>query len=202
MPFFAALAIIITIFAQTGVTTLAQSELGDFCTTSAYECDKQSKSEERSDTTNTPDPDEMAILAQDKSFIGYFRIPSVGICVPTYHMYNWGPGAGHYAQAYADKENTAIWIEGWTPYIIVADHSSQEFAKLPEVQVGDEAIISWLDGTETVLHCTEIGFGINDNVNLIDQYGVPWSDWDCQFMTYTCNLAIENGIFYAKWQFE
>ena len=136
----------------------------------------------------------------DDKFIGYFRIPDVNISVPTYRMdSNWeNPTA--IAQAYTDREDSAVWEDGWTPYMVIADHVHQSFANLSAVEVGDTAIISWCDGTETEYCCTSTDIGINTG-DLYDNMGVSWQWWDCELMAYTCYHANgPDGVFITKWE--
>ena len=143
-----------------------------------------------------------ALKAQDDAFIGYFSIQDVDINVPTYRMdYNW-ENASIIAQSYADRDNLAVWMYGWTPYMTIADHIHQDFARLSEVKVGTIATIYWYDGTITNYRCIETSLGINDNYDLNDEDGVSWQDWDCDLATYTCEHSIPDGIFIAKWRLE
>ena len=49
------------------------------------------------------------------------------------------------------------------PYhLIIADHSTQGFEDLPDVEIGDRAQLHWEDGTVTVYRCMDIQPGYND----------------------------------------
>ena len=147
-----------------------------------------------------PDPRIMEYLrSEDENFVGFFRIPKYRIYVPIYHaVYEW-EYAVEIAQAYTDREHTAVYMDGWTPYKYVADHVHQDFARLSEVEVGDIAIIDWYDGTRTEYFCTEADVGLYARTELYDCYGVPFEDWQCDFMSYTCYHAIPDGVFICKW---
>lgn len=151
----------------------------------------------------TPSPTTMQTLkSQDGNFIGYFCIPSVNICVPTYQCDSNCDDAT--AQWYTDRPNSAAFLVDWglgNDYLIVADHVNQNFARLNEVVVGSSATIDWYNNTYTSLTCFETGYGINDGICLYDQNGTNWCYWSCDILAYTCVEGSKNGIFYAKYQY-
>lgn len=141
---------------------------------------------------------------RDGNFIGYFQIPKVDINVPTYRIdaSSWADSASLIAQNYTNKKDSAVLLPDWEPFIIIADHVDQSFERLHEVNVGTVAIIKWYDNTLTKMRCVETGIGINDSTRIIGKNGLSWDTWRCDFVTYTCYHAIQDGVFYAKWVYD
>ncbi|MBR3115621.1 hypothetical protein IKF30_00100 [Candidatus Saccharibacteria bacterium] len=141
------------------------------------------------------------LRSTDETFIGYFRIPTLDIGVPIYHMiYDW-VDATAIAQHYTDREDSAVYMDGWTNYPVVVDHSNQDFEKLPEVKVGDVAIIDWRDNTMTTYRCVETNVCTGDPYDIFDESGNSWINWGCEFMTYTCyTIHDPDGVFAARWE--
>lgn len=143
------------------------------------------------------------LLSEDDNFSGYFCIPDVGINVPIYYInYDVWTSPTIAAQNYTDLENAATLLEGWTNYLIVADHIDQSFQNLPSVEVGSTAFIQWYDNTILEFVCVETGVGLNDGYELYDQNGSSYYDWDCDLVTYTCNHDFVDGITFSKWKYK
>ena len=137
---------------------------------------------------------------RDDNFIGYFQIPKTGISVPTYRIdASSRVDPTSTAQSYTNKKNTAVLLPDWEPFVIIADHVDQSFKRLHDVDVGTTAIIKWYDNTFTKMQCVETGIGINDSTQIIDENNSSWDTWKCDFVTYTCDHSIKDGVFYAKW---
>lgn len=64
-------------------------------------------------------------------------------------------------QSIVDSPNSACILESEPGYLIIADHSTQEFATLPDIQIGDRAFIKYEDAT-AVYKCIDIQPGYND----------------------------------------
>lgn len=64
-------------------------------------------------------------------------------------------------QSIVDAPNSACIIETEPGHLIIADHSTQEFATLPDIQIGDRAFIKYEDAT-AVYKCIDIQPGYND----------------------------------------
>lgn len=93
-----------------------------------------------------------------------------------------------YWQSIVDAPNSACLFEKTPGYLIIADHSTQEFAILPEIQIGDRVYIEWEDAT-TVYKCTDIQPGYNDGI-------VRYSDGISAEETYDlmCYTCTEYGV--------
>lgn len=137
---------------------------------------------------------------RDGNFVGYFQIPKTDISVPIYRIdaSSWIDPTS-IAQSYTNKKNTAVLLPDWEPFVVIADHVDQSFKRLHEVGVGTTAIIKWYDNTFTKMQCVETGIGINDSTQIIDENNSSWDTWKCDFVTYTCDNSIKDGVFYAKW---
>lgn len=114
------------------------------------------------------------------SLKGRFLIPSVDIDVGLYYV-NWYNGQG-----IADRWDSAGWYHHFLSETseVIADHSTQEFKWLPEVQVGDRAYL--LTGKEIiVLTCTLVMDGHNTGERLTDADG--HTVYECaDYLCYTC----------------
>lgn len=114
------------------------------------------------------------------SLKGRLLIPSVGIDVGLYYV-DWYNGQG-----VADRRDSAGWYHRYLSKTseVIADHSTQEFGRLPEVQAGDRAYL--LTGKEIiVLTCTLVMDGHNTGERLTDADGRTVYDY-ADYLCYTC----------------
>lgn len=117
---------------------------------------------------------------------GRLLIPSVGIDVA---LFNEGENKENKStevlrQDIVDLEDSALLYYDDPVGNIIADHSNQDFAKLPEVKVGDAAYI--LSGDRMVtLECVFATDGINTGYGITDMDG-SWHHSDADYVCYTC----------------
>lgn len=114
------------------------------------------------------------------SLKGRFLIPFVGIDVGLYYV-NWYNG-----QDIVDRRDSAGWYHRYLSKEseVIADHCTQEFKRLPEVQVGDCAYL--LTGKEIiVLECVLVLDGHNTGERLTDADGRTVYDY-ADYLCYTC----------------
>lgn len=117
---------------------------------------------------------------------GRLLIPSVGIDVA---LFNEGENKENKStevlrQDIVDLEDSALLYYDDPVGNIIADHSNQTFAKLPEIKVGDAAYI--LSGDRMVtLECVFTTDGINTGYGITDMDG-GWHHDDADYVCYTC----------------
>ena len=68
----------------------------------------------------------------------------------------------NYWQSVVDDPCQALLFWDDPYHLIIADHSTQGFAPLPEIEIGDRAFLQWEDGAVTVYRCIDIQPGYND----------------------------------------
>lgn len=91
------------------------------------------------------------------------QIRFVALCVVTalllsVPLYTGDPSTW---QGIVDQEDSACILESEPGYLIIADHSTQEFAALPDIQINDRLFIKYEDAT-AVYKCIDIQPGYND----------------------------------------
>lgn len=113
---------------------------------------------------------------------GRLLIPSAGIDVA---LFLWGEGESEdvMRQRVTDNVDSAMLYSDGIGQII-ADHSNQDFATLPQVAVGDAAYILTGDFILT-LRCDLTVDGINTGFGITDTEGYPVSANE-DFICYTC----------------
>ena len=117
---------------------------------------------------------------------GRLLIPSVGIDVA---LFNEGDNKENKStevlrQDIVDLEDSALLYYDDPVGNIIADHSNQDFARLPEVKVGDAAYI--LSGDRMVtLECVFATDGVNTGYGITDMDG-GWHHDDADYVCYTC----------------
>lgn len=117
---------------------------------------------------------------------GRLLIPSAGIDVA---LFNEGDNKENKStevlrQDIVDLEDSALLYYDDPVGNIIADHSNQDFAKLPEVKVGDPAYI--LSGDRMVtLECVFATDGVNTGYGITDMDG-GWHHSDADYVCYTC----------------
>ncbi len=117
---------------------------------------------------------------------GRLLIPSAGIDVA---LFNEGENKENKStevlrQDIVDLEDSALLYYDDPVGNIIADHSNQDFAKLPEVKVGDAAYI--LSGDRMVtLECVFTTDGVNTGYGITDMDG-GWHHDDVDYVCYTC----------------
>ena len=117
---------------------------------------------------------------------GRLLIPSVGIDVA---LFNEGDNKENKStevlrQDIVDLEDSALLYYDDPVGNIIADHSNQDFAKLPGVKIGDAAYI--LSGDRMVtLECVFTTDGVNTGYGITDMDG-GWHHDDTDYVCYTC----------------
>ena len=117
---------------------------------------------------------------------GRLLIPSVGIDVA---LFNEGDNKENKStevlrQDIVDLEDSALLYYDDPVGNIIADHSNQNFARLPEVKIGDPAYI--LSGDRMVtLECVFATDGVNTGYGITDMDG-SWHHDDADYVCYTC----------------
>ena len=117
---------------------------------------------------------------------GRLLIPSVGIDVALISEGDnpQGKSTEVLRQEVVDREDSALLYYDDPVGNIIADHSNQNFAKLPEVKVGDSAYI--LSGDRMVtLECVFATDGVNTGYGITDLDG-GWHHTDADYVCYTC----------------
>ena len=117
---------------------------------------------------------------------GRLLIPSAGIDVALFNEgeNNENKSTEVLRQDIVDLEDSALLYYDDPVGNIIADHSNQDFAKLPEVKVGDAAYI--LSGDRMVtLECVFATDGINTGYGITDMDG-SWHHDDADYVCYTC----------------
>lgn len=119
-------------------------------------------------------------MATKKSLKGRLLIPCVGIDVGLYYV-DWYSG-----QAIADRRDSAGWYHHYLAKDseVIADHKTQEFKTLPEVQIGDTAYIVTREAV-LVLTCSVVMDGRNTGDDLVDGDGRKVYG-DADYICYTC----------------
>lgn len=95
----------------------------------------------------------------------------------------------NYWQSVVDDPDKGLLFWDSPYHLIIADHSTQGFAYLTDIEIGDRALLYWEDGSITVYTCTDIQPGYNDGA-------VRYSDGTraeniYELMCYTCT---EDGV--------
>lgn len=90
----------------------------------------------------------------------------------------------NYWQSVVDDPNRGLLFWNDPYHLIIADHSTQGFAPLPEIEIGDRAFLKWEDGTVTVYRCIDIQPGYNDGTVRYSDGISAESVYD--LMCYTC----------------
>ena len=124
---------------------------------------------------------------------GRLVIPSVGINVALYL-------SGEDAQALADAEDSACWMEIRSDLNgVIGDHVNQDFSALFYIRPGDSCSI-FKNGREHRYVCVSTGYGSNVETDVLDEDGSSLFDCgDDRLCMYTC----ANGwqyIFYTQWR--
>ena len=107
-------------------------------------------------------------------------------------------------QTIVDDPNVSLYVDesfGFG-FPILADHSTQGFSKLFEVEEGDVGVLSFPDGSEKVLVCSGVFEGTNAETYLSTVDGTPLQDVvDADFVAYTCMRSVfnPNGVLVATW---
>lgn len=112
------------------------------------------------------------------NFVGRLYIPDVGIDVALYRSNK---------QNVVDREDSAAYfsLSRWRGHMLIADHWTQGFATLKDVEVGMIAHIDHKDGTTTCFECVQAFNGHNTGKYITDwdyRNVVTWSD----MLMYTC----------------
>ena len=89
-----------------------------------------------------------------------------------------------YWQSVVDDPNRGLLFWNDHCHLIIADHSTQGFALLPEIEIGDRAFLKWEDGTITVYRCIDIKSGYNDGTVCYSDGTSAEKVYD--LMCYTC----------------
>jgi hypothetical protein len=117
-----------------------------------------------------------ATLYEDYPFYGRLYVPDVGIDVALYSSIQ---------QEVSDREDSAN-IYSWQGYRgrIIADHASQEFSKLFDVQVGTKGYINTETGETIRFKCVDMFDGYR-NKGIRDESGNLVYDM-ADYVMYTC----------------
>ena len=83
--------------------------------------------------------------------------------------------------------------------LYIADHNTQEFGKLLDVEVGMQGYIVLADGTKLSITCTEILTGHNTGKYIVDENGN--TDFDGDILMYTC-LDSWRNILICLWKYD
>lgn len=103
-------------------------------------------------------------------------------------------------QKIVDKNAVAVMVEADDGTFVIADHNTQEFKNLPNVEVGNEIVITKCKA-EGLYEVTEIGFG------WANEYGIRYKDqniWrhgykDADVILFTCtNKTGQRLVVIAK----
>lgn len=123
------------------------------------------------------------------NYYGRLHIPEVGIDVALYY------GAD---QAITDRKDSAnVFTMSVFDGLYISDHSTQEFGKLLDVEVGMRGYIVLADGTKLGITCTEILTGHNTGKYIVDENGN--TDLDGDILMYTCRDSWRN-ILICLWK--
>lgn len=87
-------------------------------------------------------------------------------------------------QSTVDDPNRGLLFWNDPYHLIIADHSTQGFAPLPEIEISDRAFLKWEDGTVTVYRCIDIQPGYNDGTVRYSDGTSAENVYD--LMCYTC----------------
>lgn len=90
----------------------------------------------------------------------------------------------NYWQSVVDDPNRGLIFWDDPYHLIIADHSMQGFAPLPEIEIGNRAFLKWEDGTVTVYCCIDIQPGYNDGTVRYSDGTSAENVYD--LMCYTC----------------
>lgn len=90
----------------------------------------------------------------------------------------------NYWQLVVDDPNRGLLFWNDPYHLIIADHSTQGFAPLPEIEIGDRALLKWEDGTVTVYAAIDIQPGYNDGTIRYSDGTSAENAYD--LMCYTC----------------
>lgn len=125
-----------------------------------------------------------------RGFYGRLYVPSADIDVALYLSNK---------QSVVDRQDSAAMFRlSYRPKVwIIADHNTQSFASMTDIEVGDEATIVKHEGGEILLECTEVFDGHNTGHGLTDNHGVnivgPYP-----YVTYTC-IGYWRNIRICQW---
>lgn len=121
---------------------------------------------------------------------GRLYIDSIGVDVALYRSNK---------QSVVDREDSAAWfdLDAWPGHMLIADHVTQSFARLNEVEIGDCARI--VTAEDDVLHyiCTEVFDGHNNGLFITDDRGFSVVG-DAELLMYTC-LSYWRNVRVTLW---
>lgn len=134
-------------------------------------------------TTATDTAQDAPDYADDTKYSGFYGrlyIPSVNIDVALYK-------STKQKQKVVDRQDSAVMFRlSYRPKVwIIADHNTQAFASMTDIQVGDEATIVKHEGGEILLECAEVIDGHNTGHGLTDDHGIN-AVGAYPYLTYTC----------------
>lgn len=90
----------------------------------------------------------------------------------------------NYWQSVVDDPDKGLLFWDNPYHLIIADHSTQGFANLPDIEIGDRAQLHWEDGTVTIYRCIDIQSGYNDGAVCYSDGTHAENIYD--LMCYTC----------------
>lgn len=124
------------------------------------------------------------------TYKGRLYLSSIGIDVALYYSNE---------QNVVDAlDSAALFSLSYRPNtLIIADHNTQSFASMSDIQVDDEAYIEWNDGDITYLQCVEKIDGKNTGSGLTNLNGVNVVG-PHPYITYTCKDYWRN-IIICQW---
>lgn len=125
-----------------------------------------------------------------RGFYGRFYVQSADIDVALYLSNK---------QSVVDrKDSAAMFRLSYRPKVwIIADHNTQSFASMTDIEVGDEGKIVKHDGGEVFLECAEVLDGHNTGHELTDNHGVNVVG-SYPYVTYTC-IGYWRNIRICQW---
>lgn len=139
---------------------------------------------EPTEPTPTVKPVKPHSVSKPDNYYGRLQIPEVKLDVALYL------GAD---QSITDRKDSAnVFTMSVFDGLYISDHSTQEFGKLLDVEVGMRGYIVLADGAKLSIACTEILTGRNTGKYIVDENGN--TDFDGDVLMYTCRDSWRNVL--------
>ena len=132
----------------------------------------------------------------ESKYLGSISIESIGIAVDVYTPVE--DISEENLQAIVDMENSAL-ICSTDGMLIIADHASQGFSVLSEIEPGDELVYVNHNNRTFTYICTDIYMG-NNYGSLYREDGTPMKDFGCDLVVYTCQSSDGITVWIAEFE--
>ena len=134
------------------------------------------------DPMSTVKPTKPHSVPKPANYYGRLRIQEVKLDVALYF------GAD---QSITDRKDSAnVFTMSMFDGLYISDHSTQEFGKLLDVEVGMRGYLQLADGSIHNIECTDVFNGHNTGKRIEDENGN--ANFDANYLMYTCRKGWKN----------